>query len=44
MFEHNTVTNNNNNKDVIVYASKFTSSYGYHNYILKFDSPHNGVK
>ena len=26
MFEHNTVTNINNSKDVIVYVSKFTST------------------
>jgi hypothetical protein len=43
MFEHNTVTNINNNKCAIVYASKFTFTYGYHHYILEFDSPYDNV-
>ena len=35
MFEHVTVTINNN--------IKFTATYGYHHYVLEFDSPYDDV-
>jgi len=43
MFEHNTVTNINNNKGVIVYAHTFTFTYSYNHYSLEFDSPYDKV-